>query len=107
MVRYKAAEAGVVYAEAPTRQLKPSQRCHVCWTVYTKRRDERWHACPCGASCHCDVNAACVRANAHRVVLRWGMVQVSVRFSCLVVASEQPQSGTGRVPRVQNLQLDL
>jgi putative transposase len=69
MVRYKAAEAGVLYAEAPTRQLKPSQRCHACWTVHPKRLDERWYACPCGASCHRDVNAALV-------VLRWGMEHV-------------------------------
>ena len=33
IVRYKATEAGVVYVEAPTRTLKPSQRCHACWSV--------------------------------------------------------------------------
>jgi putative transposase len=69
MLRYKAVEAGVVYAEAPTRHLKPSQRCHACWTVHTKRLDERWHACPCGASCHRDVNAALV-------LLHWGLEHV-------------------------------
>lgn len=66
IVRYKAAEAGIVYAEAPTQHLKPSQRCHACWQVQKKRLDERRHACPCGAGCHRDVNAA-------RVLLRWGM----------------------------------
>src|SRR5262249_17436958 len=66
IVRYKAAEAGVVYAEAPTQQLKPSQRCHACWQVQKKRLDERWHVCPCGASCHRDLNAALV-------LLQWGM----------------------------------
>jgi putative transposase len=66
IVRYKAAEAGIVYAEAPTQQLKPSQRCHVCWQVQKKRLDERWHTCPCGASCHRDLNAALV-------LLRWGI----------------------------------
>jgi hypothetical protein len=69
MLRYKAAEAGIVYAEAPTRQLKPSQRCHACWTVHPKRLEERWHACPCGANCHRDVNAVLV-------LLHWGMEYV-------------------------------
>jgi len=69
ILRYKAVEAGVLYAEAPTRHLKPSQRCHACWGVHKKRLDERWHACPCGASCHRDMNAALV-------VLRWGMEHV-------------------------------
>jgi putative transposase len=66
IVRYKAAEAGIVYAEAPTQHLKPSQRCHQCWQVQKKRLDERWHACPCGASCHRDLNAALV-------LLAWGI----------------------------------
>ena len=66
ILRYKAAEAGIVYAEAPTRTLKPSQRCHACWQVQKKRLAERWHACPCGASCHRDQNAALV-------LLTWGI----------------------------------
>jgi putative transposase len=66
IIRYKAAEAGIVYAEAPTQQLKPSQRCHQCWEVQKKRLDERWHTCPCGASCHRDLNAALV-------LLAWGI----------------------------------
>jgi putative transposase len=74
IVRYKAAEAGAIYAEAPTRQLKPSQRWHACWQVQKKRLDERWHACPCGASCHRDLNAALV-------LLTWGMEHA---LSCLL-----------------------
>jgi putative transposase len=74
MMRYKAAEAGSVYAEAPTQQLKPSQRCHACWQVQKKRLDERWHTCPCGASCHRDLNAALV-------LLQWGMEHV---LSCIL-----------------------
>jgi len=69
IIRYKAAEAGVVYVEAPTRQLKPSQRCHACDAVVKKPLAERWHTCPCGASCHRDVNAALV-------LLHWGMAHV-------------------------------
>jgi putative transposase len=74
IVRYKAAEAGVVYAEAPTQHLKPSQRCHACWQVQKKRLEERWHTCPCGASCHRDLNAALV-------LLQWGMEHA---LSCIL-----------------------
>jgi len=66
ILRYKAAEAGVIYAEAPTRALQPSQRCHQCWEGQQKRLDDRWPICPCGASCHRDLNAALV-------LLAWGM----------------------------------
>jgi putative transposase len=66
MVRYKAAEAGVVYAEAPTTTLKPTQRCHACWRVEQKCLHERWHSCPCGVECSRDLNAALV-------LLSWGM----------------------------------
>lgn len=69
ILRYKAAEAGVVYVEAPTRHLKPSQRCHACDVVGKKSLAERWHTCPCGASCHRDVNAALV-------LLHWGIAHV-------------------------------
>jgi putative transposase len=37
MLRYKAAEAGAVYVEAPTRTLKPSQTCHQCGRSGKKR----------------------------------------------------------------------
>jgi putative transposase len=85
ILRYKAAEAGIVYAEAPTRQLKPSQRCHACWTVHDKRLEERWHACPCGASCHRDVNAALV-------LLSWGIQHVwSVFLAWLWLCSNRSQ----------------
>ncbi len=85
ILRYKAAEAGVLYAEAPTRQLKPSQRCHACWTVHNKRLDERWHACPCGVSCHRDVNAALV-------LLIWGIQHVwSVLLAWLWLCSNRSQ----------------
>jgi putative transposase len=77
ILRYKAAEAGVVYAEAPTRSLKPSQRCHACGAVVKKPLRERWHVCPCGASCGRDTNSALV-------LLAWGLEHVlSVFFAAL------------------------
>ncbi len=77
ILRDKAAEAGVVYVEAPTRSLKPSQRCHACDAVLKKPLRERWHVCPCGASCGRDVNSALV-------LLAWGLEHVlSIFFAAL------------------------
>ena len=77
ILRYKAAEAGVVYVEAPTRALKPSQRCYACGAVVKKSLHERWHTCPCGASCGRDVNSALV-------LLAWGIEHIlSVFFATL------------------------
>src|SRR5882762_3891599 len=68
--------------------LKPSQRCHACWTVHSKRLDERWHTCPCGASCHRDVNAALV-------LLLWGIQHVwSVLLAWLWLCSNRSQELT-------------
>ncbi|MHB8562875.1 MAG: RNA-guided endonuclease InsQ/TnpB family protein [Acidiferrobacteraceae bacterium] len=67
MTRTKAEEAGSWYEEAPTREIKPTQRCHACWAlpVEKKTRSERQHQCPhCSATCGRDENAA-------RVLLRW------------------------------------
>ena len=74
MIRTKAEEAGSWYEEAPTRELKPTQRCHgpcgpqcVCWQLpdEKKKLSDRQHQCPhCGVSCGRDENAA-------QVLLRW------------------------------------
>jgi len=67
MIRTKAEEAGTWFEEAPTRQLKPTQRCHKCWMLpeEKKKLSDRQHQCPhCGATCGRDENAA-------RVLLRW------------------------------------
>jgi len=67
MARTKAEEAGSWYEEAPTRELKPTQRCHACWRLpdEKKKLSDRRHQCPhCGASCGRDENAALV-------LLRW------------------------------------
>lgn len=65
-VRIKAEEAGSWYEEAPTRELKPTQRCHACWHVPEEKKAlaDREHTCGCGAQCGRDENAA-------RVLLRW------------------------------------
>jgi putative transposase len=69
ILRYKAAEAETLYVEAPTRSLKPSQRCHACNAVVKKPLRERWHVCPCGARCGRDVNSALV-------LLQWGLEHI-------------------------------
>jgi putative transposase len=69
MLRYKAAEASAVYVEAPTRTLKPSQTCYQCGRQAKKRLQDRWHTCPCGASCHRDTNAVLV-------MCAWGITHV-------------------------------
>lgn len=60
MLSYKEAEAGGTYLEAPTVQLKPSQRCPSCWTVKPKTLAERVHVCPCGCTGDRDVISALV-----------------------------------------------
>ncbi|MBU2840235.1 transposase [Acidithiobacillus thiooxidans] len=82
MVRTKAEEAGSWYEEAPTREIKPTQRCHACWQLpdEKKKLSDRQHQCPhCGASCGRDENAA-------MVLLRW------------LEARLAGESGSGREP---------
>jgi len=60
-------EAGSWYGEAPTREIKPTQRCHACWKFpdEKKKLSDRLHQCPhCGAICSHDENTALV-------LLRW------------------------------------
>lgn len=64
MLRTKAAEAASVFAEANTRIVKPTQRCHCCGMIVTKALAERMHHCSCGCECGRDENAA-------RTLLRW------------------------------------
>ena len=98
ILRYKAAEAGVVYAEAPTRSLKPSQRCHACDAVVKKPLRERWHVCPCGASCGRDVNSALV-------LLAWGLAHVlSIFFAALWLHNGSQELTAGLC--TQNLSLE-
>jgi len=67
MLKYKAEEAGVEWIEIPTRQVKPSQTCHLCGRQEKKLLSQRRHECDCGASCGRDENAA-------RVILNWALI---------------------------------
>ncbi len=59
LLSYKEAEAGGFYVESPTRQLKPTQRCAVCWQTTPKTMAERTHVCQhCGHVEGRDTNAA-------------------------------------------------
>ena len=60
-IAYKAKEAGAIYLEAPTRSLKPTQRCAVCWKLTKKDLSDRLHVCSnpkCNHTEDRDVNAA-------------------------------------------------
>ncbi|MEM6838847.1 MAG: zinc ribbon domain-containing protein [Cyanobacteria bacterium P01_C01_bin.120] len=45
MLDYKLAEASDFHLESPTRQLKPTQRCAVCWELTPKTLSDRIHVC--------------------------------------------------------------
>ena len=66
LITYKVKETGGWYLEAPTRKLKPSQRCPQCWAVKKKTLHERVHRCACGLEMDRDMAAA-------HVMLRWAM----------------------------------
>lgn len=66
LLKSKAEEAGALWVEIPTRDVKPSQTCYRCKAQKKKALSERWHHCDCGASCDRDENAA-------RVVLNWAL----------------------------------
>ena len=58
MLEYKLGEADGVFLEAPTKTLKPSQRCPNCWQVKPKTLTERIHQCSCGCVEDRDVASA-------------------------------------------------
>lgn len=64
MLKCKAEEAGAWFAQANTREAKPTQRCHRCGTLVKKTLKDRVHHCSCGCQCGRDENAA-------RTLLRW------------------------------------
>ena len=68
LIAYKVQETGGHYLQAPTRTLKPSQRCPECWGLRKKALSERVHRCQCGCEQHRDIAAA-------QVVLRWAIAQ--------------------------------
>lgn len=66
LIAYKVKETGGQFLEAPTKKLKPSQRCPSCWTGKKKPLSQRIHRCECGCEMDRDMAAA-------QVVLRWAM----------------------------------
>ena len=64
LIAYKVQETGGQFIEAPTRKLKPSQRCPACWTVAKKTLKDRVHTCACGCVMDRDLASA-------KVLLRW------------------------------------
>lgn len=67
LLRCKVLETGGDWVDAPTRKLKPSQRCPHCWAVAKKQLSDRVHECQaCGHSEPRDIASA-------RVVLRWAL----------------------------------
>jgi len=70
LLKSKAEEAGAIWVEIPTREVRPSQTCHGCGIQVKKLLSERWHQCDCGTSCDRDENAA-------RVILNWALRWVS------------------------------
>ena len=70
-IKYKAIEAGAIYLEAPTRSLKPTQRCNSCWKITKKTLSDRLHVCSNPKCAHLedrDVNSA-------QVCLTWARGQ--------------------------------
>ena len=65
LLRYKVQETGGEWVDAPTKQLKPSQRRPSCWRVEKKTLSQRAHDCA-----HCGHKESRDTASA-RVVLRW------------------------------------
>ncbi len=44
-IKYKLDEASGIFLEAPTQQLKPTQRCNECWELTPKTLNDRVHIC--------------------------------------------------------------
>ncbi len=86
MLRYKAEEAGSEFLLAPTRKLKPSQRCPACGTLQKKRLNERIHTCSCGCRLGRDEAAA-------RVVLDHGL-------ACEAARQDHPAGTAGTSPHI-------
>ncbi len=45
LIAYKVEETGGQFIEAPTRKLKPSQRCPACWAIKKKSLSQRTQRC--------------------------------------------------------------
>ena len=88
-VRTQAEEAQSRYEEAPTQEIKPTQRCRACGPLPNekKRLSERPHPCPhCAVRCGHDDNATLV-------LLRW----LEARLAG-IAGRTAGESGSGREP---------
>lgn len=65
MINCKVTETGSWFVKAPTKSLKPSQRCPVCWQTRRKTLNERVHLCE-----HCGHTGPRDQVSAH-VNLIW------------------------------------
>jgi putative transposase len=70
LLRSKAEEAGALWIEIPTKEVKPTQTCYLCHSQNKKSLSDRIHRCDCGVICNRDENSA-------RVTLDWALKQVS------------------------------
>ena len=78
MLVTKAEEAGSKFAQANTRKVKPTQRCHKCGKIVKKTLNDRVHKCECECAlalmwhiAHM-VRCECSRdENAAKTLLRW------------------------------------
>ncbi|MBW4532451.1 MAG: transposase [Pleurocapsa minor HA4230-MV1] len=89
-IKYKANDAGAIYLEAPTRSLKPTQRCNVCWKITKKTLSDRMHICSnqeCGHTEDRDINSA-------QVCLTWARGQ---ELSSFKTADESSSTGNPNV----------
>lgn len=89
-IAYKAKEAGAIYLEAPTKSLKPTQRCAICWKLTKKDLSDRLHVCSnkdCNHTEDRDVNAA-------QVCLAWARGQ---ELSSLKTADESSSTRSSKV----------
>lgn len=88
-IKYKTFEAGAIYLEAPTRSLKPTQRCDKCWKITKKSLSDRLHVCSnskCGHTEDRDINSA-------QVCLTWARGQeLSSKTADGSSSTESPRS---------------
>ncbi|MEB3280842.1 MAG: transposase [Lyngbya sp.] len=67
-IKYKVIEAGGIFLEAPTQQLKPTQRCNNCWQLTPKTLCDRVHVC---SHCGHTANRECVSFSRNLEIGGW------------------------------------
>ncbi len=90
-IEYKVIEAGGIFVEVPTRQVKPSQTCPKCGHQRKKTLDERVHQCEaCGFKMDRDLAAALV-------MLLWAIGKLPA--SGTGVVGDDASSSTVKTPK--------